>query len=110
MPRPQHSPRLGQNASSQTVCSASPRISDFSFQYSSFWFSLTRSHSGLRPVVGCSSCSRRGAPSAQAWVRGESDQSLRSLASLTQLCRLSCQFIFDSRGLQHMQRGIQNLH
>ena len=24
----------------------------------SFWFSLTRSHSGLRPVVGCSSCSR----------------------------------------------------
>ena len=49
VPRPQHSPRLGQNASSQTVCSVWPRISDFSFQYSSFWFSLTRSHSGLRP-------------------------------------------------------------
>ena len=55
VPRLQHSPRFGQNASSQTVCSVWVRISAFSRQYSSFWLNRMRSHSGLRPGVRFSS-------------------------------------------------------
>src|SRR5450759_52621 len=60
VPRPQHSPRLGQRASSQTVCRVCERIRRLTFQYSSFWFILTRSQSGRRPRVSPASGSGWG--------------------------------------------------